>query len=61
MPRRLVTGWGALLLLLVAEFGLSFLSLAPTLRVLLMLPAAGMVAVVALVFMDVADGPVIVR
>lgn len=60
MPRRLLLGWGLLLVLLAAEFGLSFLSLAPWFRTLL-LPALGMVAVVAIVFMEIGDGPVIVR
>ncbi len=61
MPGRLLLGWGLLLVLLAAEFGLSFLSLAPWARVFLLVPAAGMVAIVAIVFMDIGDGPVIVR
>ena len=61
MPGRLIFGWLLLLVLLAVEFGLSFLTMAPGLRTLLMVPAAAMVAVVAVVFMEIRDGPVIVR
>jgi cytochrome c oxidase subunit 4 len=61
MPGRLLLGWVLLLVLLAAEFGLSFVTMAPGMRVLLMVPAAVMVAVVAVVFMEIGDGPVIVR
>ena len=61
MPGRLLLGWLLLLGLLAVEFGLSFLTMTPELRTLLMVPAAAMVAVVAVVFMEIRHGPVIVR
>ena len=61
MPRRLVIAWALLLSLLAIEFGCSFLPLAPWLRVMLLLPAFGMVGVVLVVFMEIGRGPVIVR
>jgi cytochrome c oxidase subunit IV len=59
--RRLVWTWVVLLVLLAGEFGASFLPLSPSLRLLLLVPAALMVAAVATMFMQIGRGPVLVR
>jgi cytochrome c oxidase subunit IV len=59
--RRLVWTWVVLLVLLAGEFGGSFLPLDPSLRPLLLVPAALMVAAVATMFMQIGRGPVLVR
>ena len=58
---RLVWMWAALVLLGGLEFGLSFLPLTRHARPLVMLPALPMIVVVAVGFMNVMKGPVIVR
>jgi cytochrome c oxidase subunit 4 len=59
--RRLAWTWVVLLVLLAGEFGASFLPLSPPLRLLLLVPAALMVAAVATMFMQIGRGPVLVR
>ncbi|HTV78317.1 MAG TPA: hypothetical protein VMF03_08670 [Steroidobacteraceae bacterium] len=59
--RRLLGLWGALLLLGAIEFGLAFLPLARLARPLVMLPAVPMIVLVAAGFMNVLEGPAIVR
>lgn len=58
---RLLRAWIVLLLLGGIEFGASYLPLPPAWRPLLLLPAASMVVVVAVSFMEVRKGPSIVR
>lgn len=50
-----------LLVLLAIEFGVSFLPLDRAARPLLLLPATLMVGIVGAVFMEVGQGPAIVR
>ena len=59
--RNLLMTWIFLLVLLGAEFGASFLSLTPSTRPLILIPAVLMVMVVATMFMQVGRGPAIVR
>ncbi len=59
--RRLALAWAGLLVLLAALVALSWLALAPWLRLLLLVPAAGMVAIVAAAFMEVGRAPIIAR
>src|SRR6185437_5288438 len=58
---RLLIAWVILLALLGIEFGASFLPLAPWPRVLILLPALAMAAIVGVVFMEVGRGPVVAR
>lgn len=58
---RLVLLWLALMVLGALEFGLSLLPLSHQARPLIMLPAIAMVTVVAVGFMNVTQGPTIVR
>ncbi|HEY7089201.1 MAG TPA: hypothetical protein VH518_13985 [Tepidisphaeraceae bacterium] len=58
---RLLLGWLALILLWALEFGASFIDMPAQLRPILLVAAAGMVAVVAFIFMNVDRGPIIVR
>ena len=58
---RLFFGWIGLILLWGLEFGISFVKLPTGLRPLLLIVAAAMVALVALLFMHVSRGPVVVR
>lgn len=50
-----------LFVLLAVEFGMAFLPLARSLRPLILIPAVLMVYVVASVFMEVRQGPAVVR
>ena len=56
---RLLIAWAILLVLLAVQFGLAFLPLAPWLRVLILVPALTMAAIVGIVFMGIGRGPVI--
>ena len=58
---RLAAAWGVLILLGAAEFASCFLPLPRAWRPLLMIPAALMVLMVAISFMEVRRGPAIVR
>ena len=58
---RLFFGWVALVLLWGLEFGVSFVQMPPSLRPVLMIAAAGMVALVAFFFMHVGRGPILIR
>lgn len=59
--RHLLLCWVALLVLGFGEFVVSTLHFAPSLHPLLLLPALGMVALVAAVFMRVRIAPALVR
>jgi len=59
--RNLLVTWIALLILLGAEFGASFLPLERSARPLILIPVVLMVAAVATMFMQVGRGPTIVR
>jgi len=59
--RRLALTWLLLLILLAVEFGASFLPLGRSTRPLLLIPAVLMVAAVGGLFMQVGQGPRIVR
>jgi cytochrome c oxidase subunit IV len=59
--RRLVWAWVVVLVLLAIQFGASFLPLIPSLRPLLLVPAALMLAAVATMFMQIGRGPALVR
>jgi cytochrome c oxidase subunit 4 len=59
--RKLLLTWLALLALLALEVGASFLPLGRGERPLILIPALAMVAIVAVVFMQVRHGPVLVR
>lgn len=59
--RRLLAAWLLLLLLGALELALSFLHIARSLRPLIIVPGVAMVIVVAVSFMEVRKGPVIVR
>ncbi len=59
--RHLLVTWLLLLLLGGAEFAASFLPLARAWRPLIMVPAALMVLAVAIGFMEIRRGPVLVR
>ena len=59
--RHLLLSWVALLVLGGIVFGLSFVPMSRSLRPLLMIPSVTMSAVVAIAFMEVGRGPVIVR
>jgi cytochrome c oxidase subunit IV len=59
--RKLLLTWLGLLALLALEVGASFLPLHASDRPLLLIPALAMVGIVAMVFMQVGRGPVIVR
>jgi hypothetical protein len=58
---RLLLAWLLLLLLGGAEFAVSFLPLTRPLRALVMIPGVLMVVTVAVAFMEVRRGPVLVR
>lgn len=57
----LVVAWALLLVLLAIEIGVSFLPLDRSARPVVLIPAALMVLVVGVVFMEVGRGPEIVR
>jgi cytochrome c oxidase subunit IV len=59
--RRLVWTWVVLLVLLAIQFGTSFVPFSPSLRPLLLVPAALMLAAVATMFMQIGRGPALVR
>jgi cytochrome c oxidase subunit 4 len=59
--RKLLLTWLGLLVLLALEVGASFLPLRASDRPLLLIPALAMVGIVAMVFMQVGRGPLIVR
>lgn len=59
--RHLLFAWVVLLLLGCAEFAASFLPLARSLRPLIMIPAALMVVLVSVSFMEVRKGPALIR
>ena len=59
--RRLVWTWVALLVLLAIQFGAALLPIAPSLRPLLLVPSALMLAAVATMFMQIGRGPALVR
>lgn len=58
---RLLIAWALLLVLLAVEFGAAFLPLAPWLRVLILVPALLMAALVGIVFMEIGRGPIVAR
>ena len=58
---RLILTWLALLALLAAELGMSFLPLTPSGRPLILIPALAMLGVVVTSCMRIGRGPVIVR
>lgn len=58
---RLLLAWVLLLLLGALEFGISFLPLPRPLHPLVIIPGMLMVATVAIMFMEVGKGPIIVR
>jgi caa(3)-type oxidase subunit IV len=58
---RLLLGWIALLLLWGLEFGLSFVQMPPSVRPVILAVAAVMVALIAVFFMHVGSGPILVR
>ncbi|MGH6834837.1 MAG: hypothetical protein ACREC9_04635 [Methylocella sp.] len=59
--RSLLWAWMLLMVLLAIQFGASFLPLDRSLRPLILIPTALMVAIVGTVFMEVGRGPEIVR
>lgn len=59
--RRLVLGWAGLMVLLGIELGLSFSPLGNSFRSVVLIPAVLMVAIVGTVFMEIEQGPGIVR
>ena len=59
--RGLLWAWVLLMVLLAIEFGASFLPLDRSARPLILIPAVLMVWVVGTVFMEVGQGPEIVR
>ncbi len=59
--RRLLLTWALLLALLAIELGASYLPLGRAARPLILLPALVMVGVVAVAFMDLRRGPLLVR
>lgn len=59
--RRLAIGWIVLLLLFAIELGASFAPIPPWQRTWLLLPAIAMAVILAVVFMEIGRGPVIVR
>ena len=59
--RHLLLAWGLLIALLAIEFGASFLPLDRAARPLILIPAALMIAVVSVAFMEVRRGPETIR
>ncbi len=59
--RHLLLAWGLLIALLAIEFGASFLPLDRAVRPLILIPAALMLAVVSVAFMEVRRGPETIR
>ena len=59
--RHLLMCWLALLGVGALECGIAFVPFAPSLRPLLLLPAIGMAALVALMFMGIRAAPAIAR
>ncbi len=59
--RYLLLAWGLLMALLALEFGASFLALDRAARPLILIPAALMIAVVSMGFMEVGRGPEAIR
>ena len=59
--RRQVWSWVVLLVLLAIQFRASFLPFSPSLRPLLLVPSALMLAAVATMFMQIGRGPALVR
>lgn len=58
---KIVLTWLALVALLALEVGSAFLPLSPEMRPLILVPALAMLAVILTSFMQVGNGPVIVR
>ena len=58
---RLLLAWFALILLWGLEFGVSFIDMPPSLRPVLLVVAFAMLAFVALYFMHLGRGPILVR
>jgi cytochrome c oxidase subunit IV len=59
--RRLIWTWVVLVVLLALQCGAAFLPLDPSLRPLLLVPSALMLAGVATMFMQIGRGPALVR
>ncbi len=59
--RRLLLTWTLLMALVALELGSSFLPLGHSIRPLLLIPAVGMIAVVAMVAMEIGRGSVLIR
>ncbi len=59
--RHLLLAWGLLVALLAIEFGASFLPLDRAARPLILVPAALMIAVVSVAFMELRRGPEAMR
>jgi cytochrome c oxidase subunit IV len=59
--RNLLLTWVLLMILLAVELGASFLPLDRSVRPLVLVPAAVMVGAVATLFMQIGQGPTIVR
>ncbi len=59
--RHLLLAWGLLMALLAIEFGASFLALDRAARPLILIPAALMIAVVSVGFMEIGRGPEAIR
>ena len=59
--RHLLLAWGLLMALLAIEFGASFLALDRAARPLILIPAALMIAVVSVGFMELRRGPEAIR
>ncbi len=58
---RLLFGWVSLILLWGLEFSLSFIHMLSSFRPVLLIVAAAMVVVLAVFFMHLGRGPIIVR
>jgi caa(3)-type oxidase subunit IV len=58
---RLLLGWIALILLWGLEFGVSFTDMPPSLRPVLLVVASVMLGFVAVFFMHLGGGPILVR
>ena len=58
---RLFAAWVVLLLLWGLEFGISFVHMPPGVRPVILVVAIAMLVVIAVVFMEVGRGPVLIR
>ena len=58
---RVALAWVALIVLWGAEFGISFMYMPPSIRPIILIIAAVMIAIIAVFFMHVGRGPTIVR